>query len=84
MSDGALCEWLKLVAYANNEQLFGSDFLRDPDYPCDLFEKGSPRLNGVCCGDGHYLCKECENLSVTCVRCNARDNVDECECHDER
>ena len=31
--------------------------IRDPDYPCGLFEYGQPA--GECQGDGHYMCPEC-------------------------
>lgn len=33
--------------------------VRDPDFPCDLFDPGPRKLSGDCGGDGHYLCNEC-------------------------
>jgi hypothetical protein len=36
--------------------------IRDQDSVCEKYLPGNPR--GECCGDGHYLCLECEEYKV--------------------
>jgi hypothetical protein len=42
----------------------GLSGLRSLDSPCELFLPGEPMPEGECLGDGHYLCKECDNLTI--------------------
>lgn len=49
--------------------LFGQAGVRDPDYPCAAFEPlpegvERPSGDGHCYADGHYLCRECTQLSA--------------------
>jgi hypothetical protein len=41
------------------------DGVRDPDFPCTLFEETGLPFSVVndCDGDGHYLCRRCMHYS---------------------
>ena len=45
----------------------GTRGIRSVDSPCEYFEPGTPEGATAggreCCGDGHYLCHECVNLT---------------------
>lgn len=40
---------------------FGDPGLRDPDYPCTMYDPSSSEPEGECQTDGHYMCKECRH-----------------------
>lgn len=60
--------WAEMVALLNGFTHFGMAGVRDPDHPCTVFDPTPDGLvgygGGHCMGDGHYLCHECEELSV--------------------
>lgn len=41
----------------------GDEHVRDPEAPCEAFEKGKPK--GDCETDGHYMCRECRFASLS-------------------
>jgi hypothetical protein len=54
------CRWCLETFPTKKDGRLGDNGLRDPEHPCELFLAGKPDQNGTCCGDGHYLCLECE------------------------
>jgi len=46
----------------------GTVGVRDPDYPCDMFDGHGYDGHGRCRSDGHYLCTECSELSPDAER----------------
>jgi len=43
------------------EHIVGQPHIRDTDYPCDVFTPCTYGAGtGQCSGDGHYMCRECE------------------------
>jgi hypothetical protein len=69
----ALRRWADLEAQVNGRTFFGQNGVRDPQAPCDQFERTPDgRLmgtgitadgSGSCMSDGHYLCCDCVHLS---------------------
>jgi hypothetical protein len=57
---------------------FGARGVRDPDANCEAFEPGSPRPNGDCQTDGHYLCDECVHRASCPRGCGGRPS--QCKC----
>ncbi len=65
----ALRNWESLRRFVNSEPpLFGTPGVRDPDFPCELFDGLGYDGHGTCFSDGHYLCKECSHLSPKAPR----------------
>lgn len=55
---GALEQALVDIKRSMSDHLpFGSDGVRDPDFPCEEFVNGKPE-GGNCMSGGHYLCDE--------------------------
>lgn len=78
----ALDAWRVMETYANGRTALGMDGIRDPDFPCDSFRRGSPLppgAPGACETDGHYLCDECVERA-TCAGCGRRPMDGHCEC----
>jgi len=64
-----LLEWQALVAFVNNRPpLFGMPGVRDPDYPCELYDNRGYDGTGDCLSDGHYQCVCCSKLSPKAPR----------------
>jgi len=68
MTAHTLLAWAELEAMANGRSFVGMTGVRDPETPCDQFvsaySAGEDRpFDGSCMTDGHYLCKECPNMS---------------------
>lgn len=60
----ALLRWESLVRFVNDRPpLIGTVGVRDPEYPCELFDGKGYDGRGDCDSDGHYLCVECSLLS---------------------
>jgi hypothetical protein len=66
----ALADWAVLVAQVNGRPTLGVPGVRDTSAPCHLYEPaydaGAPRPAdgyGTCSTDGHYLCRECPEMS---------------------
>ena len=56
--------------------------MRDTEAPCDAYDPvGGPDTDatgdGHCETDGHYLCRECRNISLEALR-RRRDECQEC------
>jgi len=65
----ALKQWEDLVRFVNSSPpRFGAPGVRDPEYPCELFDGRGYDGRGDCLSDGHYLCKECSHLSPKAPR----------------
>lgn len=65
----ALEHWDDLVRFVNSAPpRFGAPGVRDPEYPCELFDGKSYDGTGDCESDGHYLCQECSHLSPNAPR----------------
>ena len=74
-------QWNWMYAELNGRSAVGQPRVRDPEYPCDVFEPGQPRPNNDCDGDGHYMCRECARLTLCADGCGQRR--EQCECPDE-
>lgn len=85
-------EWDALVRWINNAPpRFGDAGVRDPEYPCDVFDPlpdgVRPDGTGDCRGDGHYMCRECSRFSARseswpaeeCPECPKRGYADGCQ-----
>lgn len=69
MNQLALQQWKDLVRFVNEAPpRFGMPGVRDPDYPCESFDGKNYDGTGDCKSDGHYLCKECSQLSPEAPR----------------
>jgi len=64
----SLEQWNELHAFVNGRTRFGQVGVRDPDYPCELFDARGYDGTGDCHSDGHYMCTECSRLSPTASR----------------
>jgi hypothetical protein len=65
----ALKQWEDLVRFVNSAPpRFGAPGVRDPDYPCEVFDGDGYNGRGDCLSDGHYLCEECSHLSPKASR----------------
>lgn len=65
----ALLAWETLRRYVNSEPpIFGLPGVRDPENPCESFDGKNYDGSGRCHSDGHYLCKECSQLSPEAPR----------------
>lgn len=62
MSD-ALERWGVLVRFVNASDGVGAAGVRDPEFPCILFNAEGYAGTGDCMSDGHYLCVDCSLLS---------------------
>ena len=74
----SLTQWNELVAFVNHTSTFGTDNVRDPDYPCTGFVSGEPTPRGRCSTDGHYMCDECVERATCDGGCGKRPTY--CEC----
>lgn len=67
MNSDVIRRWNLLYQYVNSISVVGSPGLRDPEYPCEFFKPDGDITVEVlheCFGDGHYMCKECLNLTA--------------------
>jgi DNA-directed RNA polymerase subunit RPC12/RpoP len=68
MTDDPMIEWSRLVAFVNGRRIIGPGVRSiDQDDNCTAFEPGAPG-HGDCESDGHYMCLECELLSLAELR----------------
>lgn len=84
-------DWDALVRALNEyPPRVGDAGIRDPEYPCAAFDplpdRVKPTGDGDCHGDGHYMCRECSQLSAVsghwptedCPECPKRNYADGC------
>lgn len=73
----ALARWDQLVAEVNGRSILGAPGVRDPESPCEAFRPKGTAFERVveadlgdnrCQTDGHYLCVECLEISVSALR----------------
>lgn len=62
----ALQQWAFLEAELNGRAIVGQPGGRDPEYPCAMFEPGTP-AGSDCNTDGHYMCRECVHAPKACA-----------------
>lgn len=67
-SKAALLAWGELVEHVNGRTFLGEVGVRDPDGPCETFDRLGYDGSGHCRSDGHYLCVECSELSPEAPR----------------
>ena len=66
---GATGDWQDLYLAVNGlPGRFGAAGVRDPDYPCELFDGKTYDGRDDCNSDGHYMCDECSHLSPEAPR----------------
>lgn len=63
-----LDRWRMLEAEVNGRSYIGMPGVRDPEYPCELFDGKGYDGRGRCHSDGHYMCTECSHLSPEAPR----------------
>lgn len=66
MLSNTLLRWNHLYWYVNDMPVVGRPGFRHPENPCTSFKpEADDSIDDITCsGDGHYLCRECMNLSV--------------------
>lgn len=71
----AIQEWNQLFDFVNGRTTFGTVGVRDPDNQCEGFDGLGYSGRGNCMSDGHYMCKECSELSpqASCFEEYGRD-----------